>query len=74
MFNIYYNNSYYYSHILITQYLHFYNFNCFTLKIVRLKIFNSTNAFRRREIRSQIRDCTIVSIVLQLNSFYQTIF
>ena len=30
-------------------------------------MFNSTNTFRRREIRSQIRDRAIVSIVLLLN-------
>ena len=38
----------------------FYNFNYFTSKIVRLKIFNSTNIFRRHEIRSQILERMIV--------------
>ena len=60
MSNIYHNNWYYYSHILITQYLYSYNSNCFTSRIVRLKMFSSTNTSRRREIRLQTRERAIV--------------
>ena len=75
MSSIYYNNWYYYSHILITQYLHFYNFNCFTSRIVRLRMFNLINASRRRETRSQTRERAIVfnlssqNIISSNNSF-----
>ena len=65
MSSIYHSNSYYYSHILVTQCLHLYNFNCSTSKTARLRMFNSTGASRRRETRSQTRDRAIVSTASQ---------